>query len=85
MSPYKVRFTKEAVKDVKRLSPRLKNKLKEITQNQIAIDPMSGKKLVGDLKGFYSVRLTYQDRIVYSIDRKSRIVFVHRAKTHYDD
>ena len=80
-----MRFTREALKDIKRLSPRLKEKLKEIVLNQIAVDPRAGKKLVGDLQGFYSVRLTYQDRIVYSIDQKNRMVFVHRAKTHYDD
>ena len=85
MTPFDVRFTKEALKDIKRLSPRLKEKLKEIILNQIAVDPRAGKKLVGDLQGFYSVRLTYQDRIVYSIDQKNRMVFVHRAKTHYDD
>ena len=85
MTPYEVRFTKEALKDIKRLSPRLINKLKEIILIQIAVDPRAGKKLVGDLQGFYSVRLTYQDRIVYSIDQKNRTVFVHRAKTHYDD
>ena len=43
------------------------------------------KKLVGDLQGFYSVRLTCQDRTVYSIDRKNRTVFAHRSMTHYDD
>ena len=85
MTPYEVRFTREALKDIKRLSPRLKEKLKEIVLNQIAVDPRAGKKLVGDLQGFCSVRLTYQDRIVYSIDQKNRMVFVHRAKTHYDD
>ena len=85
MTPFDVRFTKEALKDIKRLSPRLKEKLKEIILNQIAVDPRADKKLVGDLQGFYSVRLTYQDRIVYSIEQKKRTVFVHRAKTHYDD
>ena len=85
MTPFDVRFTKEALKDIKRLSPRLKEKLKEIILNQIAVDPRAGKRLVGDLQGFYSVRLTYQDRIVYSIDQKKRTVIVHRAKTHHDD
>jgi Txe/YoeB family toxin of Txe-Axe toxin-antitoxin module len=49
------------------------------------MDPFSGKKLVGDLDGFYSVRLTYKDRIVYSVDEKSHTVFVHRARTHYGE
>ena len=51
----------------------------------VAVIPYSGKPLVGDLEGFYSVRLSYKDRIVYSVDENARIVFVHRAKTHYGD
>lgn len=85
MKPYEVRFTKEAAKDIKKLSPRLKQKLKSILLSKIAFDPYSGKKLVGDLQGFYSVGLTHQDRIVYSIDQDQRIAFVHRARTHYGD
>ena len=85
MKPFIVRFTKEAAKDVKKLPPRLKEKLREILLSQIVVDPFSGKKLVGDLQGFYSVRLTYRDRVVYSIDSESRTVFVHRARTHYGE
>lgn len=85
MKPFEIRFTKEAAKDVKKLSPRLQNKLKEILQHNIAIDPFSGKKLVGDLEGFYSIRLTHQDRIVYSIDQENHMIFIHRAGTHYGD
>jgi mRNA-degrading endonuclease RelE of RelBE toxin-antitoxin system len=85
VTPFEVRFTKEARKDIKNLPPRLQNKLKKIIMNQVAVDPGGGKKLVGDLQGLFSVRLTYQDRIVYSVDRKKHIVFVHRARTHYDE
>ena len=85
MASYEIRFTKEAVKDIRKLSPRLKKKLKDIIMNLISGEPYSGKKLVGDLKRFYSVRLTYRDRIVYSVDEENRTVFVHRAKTHYGD
>jgi mRNA interferase RelE/StbE len=84
VKPFAVRFTKEAAKDVKRLTPRLKQKLREILLADVAIDPFSGKKLVGDLSGFYSVRLTHKDRIVYSVDEAARTVFVHRARTHYE-
>ena len=85
MEPFDIRFTKEAIKDFKKLSPRLRNKLKEICKNTIAVEPRAGKKLVGDLQGFYSMRLSFQDRIVYSIDDESRTVFVHRTRTHYGD
>jgi Txe/YoeB family toxin of toxin-antitoxin system len=82
---YNIRFTREAAKDVKKLSPQLKKKLKDILINNISINPDSGKKLVGDLEGFYSIRLTYKDRIVYTIDKKNHTVFIHRARTHYGD
>ena len=82
---YEVRFTREAFKDVKKLSPKLKKKLRQIVENQIAESPRDGKKLVGDLTGFYSLRLTHKDRVVYSIDEKHKVVFVHRARTHYGE
>ena len=85
MPEYEIRLTKEALKDLKKQPPRLKIKLKEILQNRVAIDPYSGKKLVGDLSGFYSIRLSYQDRIIYSIDDAEAIVYIHRVKTHYGD
>ena len=83
--PYKIRFTREAVKDVDKLTPKLKDKLKEILLNGVAINPHLGKKLIGDLEGFYSMRLTYADRIVYSIDDKEKIVTIHRTRTHYGE
>jgi mRNA-degrading endonuclease RelE of RelBE toxin-antitoxin system len=82
---YAIRFTKEAAKDVKKLTPRLKKKLKAMLLETVATEPRSGKRLVGDLQGFYSLRLSYKDRVVYSIDDKARTVFVHRAKTHYGE
>ena len=85
MTPYAIRFTKEAVKDLDRLPPRLKAKLRVVLQKQVAPDPRCGKRLVGDLAGFFSLRLSYKDRLVYSVDDDSRTVFVHRARTHYGD
>ena len=85
MKPFAIRFTKEAAKDVAKLTPRLRRKLREILLADVAIDPFVGKRLVGDLEGFYSIRLTYKDRVVYSVDRVARTVFVHRARTHYGE
>ncbi len=45
---YEVRFTKEAKKDIAKLTPKLKQKLKKIIQDQVTINPYEGKKLVGD-------------------------------------
>ncbi len=85
MKPFTVQFTLEAAKDVKKLSPQLKRKLRKMLTTGIAAALFSGKKLVGDLSGFYSVRLTYKDRIVYSVDSKTRTIYVHRASTHYGE
>ena len=85
MSSYEIKFTKEAFKDTKKLSPALKKKLKTILMNRIAVEPYTGKKLVGDLKNFYSVKLNYSDRIIYSINEDSHTIFIHRTRTHYGD
>ena len=82
---YEVRLTRRAEKDVKRLTPQLRRKLYEILTEVIAQDPFQGKKLVGDLAGSYSYRLTYKDRIVYSINTKERMVYIERAATHYGE
>jgi Txe/YoeB family toxin of toxin-antitoxin system len=82
---YEIRVTHRAEKDIKKLSPKLKDKLYDVLTEVIAKNPFEGKKLLGDLEGSYSYRLTYQDRIVYSVDRKKRIVYIERARTHYGD
>lgn len=82
---YQIRFTRQAQKDVEQLSPKLKAKLKDMLRHKIAVDPLSGKALVGNLKGYYSVRLSFQDRIVYRIEQEVCVVLVIRAKTHYGD
>lgn len=82
---YEIRLTRRAEKDIKKLSPKLKDKLYDILTEVISKDPYQGKKLLGDLAGSYSIRLTYQDRIVFSIDSAKRIVYVQRAATHYGD
>jgi mRNA interferase RelE/StbE len=85
VKPYEIRFTKEAVKDFHKLTPKLQHRLREILTQSISNDPRCGKRLVGDLSGFFSFRLTFKDRIVYSVDEAVRTVFVHRARTHYGE
>lgn len=80
-----IRFTRQAVRDVERLSPRLRMKLRDILLEVLAQNPYEGKKLLGDLAGSFSYRLTYRDRIVHSLDEDRRILYVERARTHYGD
>ena len=80
---YEIRITRRAEKDIQTLTPKLREKLKDILTEIISRNPFEGKKLIGDLAGSYSYRLTYQDRIVYSVDKGQRIVYLERARTHY--
>jgi len=80
-----VRFSKTARRDVRRLTPKMKSKLKTILLEVVAREPYSGKHLLGNLEGLYSVRLDIRDRIVCSIDGAHCIVYVHRAKTPYGE
>ena len=84
-APWKIRFTKQAKKDVQHLPSKLKAKLRDILLEVLAQNPYEGKKLLGDLAGSYSYRLTYKDRIVYSLDEERRIIYVERARTHYGE
>ena len=83
MHEYEIRITKQALKDIRKLSPKMKNKLRSILTEVISKTPYTGKQLVGDLRGNFSLRLNIYDRIVYSIDEDSKTVYIKRAKTHY--
>jgi len=82
--PFRIQITRRAQKDIATLNPKLKKKLREILVNRIAVNPFDGKKLMGDLRGCWSVRLTLKDRVVYSIDEEQHIVYILRARTHYE-
>ena len=82
---YEIVITKQAKKDIDKLSPRLKDKLRDILNEIISKSPYEGKKLIGDLAGNYSYRLSFQDRIVYSIEEVEKIIYLKRARTHYGE
>ncbi|MBT4384978.1 type II toxin-antitoxin system mRNA interferase toxin, RelE/StbE family [Candidatus Peregrinibacteria bacterium] len=84
-SNFEILFTKQAKKDIQSLSPKLKAKLRLIILDVISVDPFQGKKLMGDLDGNFSYRLSLKDRIVYSVNKKKKIVYVKRARSHYGD
>ena len=84
MNKYEIRITNTAQKDINTLTPKLKNKLKNILLEVIIKDPKKvWEKLIGDLQESYSYRLTFKDRIIYSIDEKNKIIYIERARTHY--
>ncbi len=84
-TPYEIRITRRAEKDILKLIPKLKKKLYDILVEVLAKEPFQGKRLIGDLEGSFSYRLSYQDRIVYSVDKKKKIIYIERARTHYGE
>jgi len=85
---WRVLYTKQAQKDAKRLaSAGLKAKAQELL-DLLAEDPFRSpppyEKLVGDLLGAFSRRITIQHRLVYQVLADQRVVKVLRMWTHYE-
>lgn len=86
--PWRVVFHRQAKKDaqlVERAGLRDKAEaLIEILRRDPFANPPPFEKLVGDLAGAYSRRLTIQHRIVYAVRIREREVRVLRLWTHYE-
>jgi len=85
---WQVVFAKQAVKDAKKVAHAgLKPKAEQIL-DVLARDPFQNpppyEKLVGDLAGAYSRRISIQHRIVYEVFVKQKVVRVLRMWTHYE-
>lgn len=88
MVNYQIFFTKQAQKDSKKIKKNnLKPKVEKLLKI-LEIDPYQNppryEKLVGDLKGAYSRRINIQNRLIYQVYDKERIVKVLRMWTHYE-
>ncbi len=80
-------FTKQAQKDAQKiaragLKPQAVHLL-EIIKRDPYSNPPSYEKLVGDLTGAYSRRISIQHRLVYQILDDIRTVKIIRMWTHY--
>ncbi|HCY76840.1 MAG TPA: Txe/YoeB family addiction module toxin [Ignavibacteriales bacterium] len=88
MVTWQVVFTKQALKDAKKIySAELKNKAEYILrllQKNPYQKPPSFEKLVGDLAGAFSRRINIQHRMVYQIYEKEKTVKVIRMWTHHE-
>ena len=85
---YRVLFTKQAQKDAKRvqeagLRPKVEALLAVLANDPFQTPPRY-EKLVGNLSGAYSRRITIQHRLVYQVLEPERIVKVLRMWTHYE-
>jgi toxin YoeB len=85
---WEIVYTKQAQKDAKKLAAAgLKDKASELLEI-IRKDPFHTlprfEKLVGDLSGAYSRRITIQHRLVYEVLEQEKIIKVIRMWTHYE-
>ena len=85
---WEIVFTKQAQKDATKLATAgLKAKavaLLEILRENPFQTPPRFEKLVGDLTGAYSRRITIQHRLVYQVLEQAKIIKIIRMWTHYE-
>ena len=85
---WRVVFTKQALKDAKKLSAAgLRSKaetLLDILRENPYQTPPTFEKLIGDLSGSCSRRINIQHRLVYQIIDDEKTVKVIRMWTHCD-
>jgi len=88
MVKWKVVFTKQALKDAKKINAaglkQRAEKILSILEKKPLQNPPPYEKLVGDLTGAYSRRINIQHRIVYQIYEELKTVKVIRMWTHYE-
>jgi toxin YoeB len=85
---WRIVYTKQAQKDAVRIAAAgLKGKVEKLlhilSENPYQSSPPY-EKLIGDLSGAYSRRITIQHRLVYQILEEIRTVKVIRMWTHYE-
>ncbi len=85
---WKIVYTKQALKDAKKMSAFGLRKKAEKLLSTLRVNPYQTpppfEKLIGDLSGAYSRRINIQHRIVYQILDHEKIVKVIRLWTHYE-
>ena len=88
MVTYDLRLTKRALADLKLIqrSPYKKkvHDLLLLLQENPFANPPPYEKLIGDLSGAYSRRITIQHRLVYAVDEEKKQIRVLRMWTHYE-
>ena len=88
MVTWRIVYTKQAQKDAKKIAAAgLKSraeKLVEILSKNPFQTPPPYEKLIGDLSGAYSRRITIQHRLVYQVFEDIRTVKIIRMWTHYE-
>jgi len=81
-------YTRQAQRDAKKIAAaglrQKAEKLLKILSDNPFQTPPSFEKLIGDLSGAYSRRITIQHRLVYQVLQEIKTVKVIRMWTHYE-
>jgi len=83
-----IAYSKHALKDSKKIiESGLRDKTKKLV-SMLEEDPFQNpppyEKLIGDLSGAYSRRITIQHRLVYQVFEREKTVRILRMWTHYE-
>jgi len=89
---YKIRLTKEAIKDIKKHKKSGDKKLLQkigVLLEELREHPRTGtgqpEKLKHDFEEFYSRRINKKHRLIYKIEDRIITVIVLNAYSHYGD
>ena len=89
MVTYKIIYSKQALKDAKKLSSASLDKkakeLIELIKKNPFQNPPPYEKLVGNLNGSYSRRINIKYRIVYEVKEIDKLIRISRMWTHYGE
>lgn len=85
---WEIRYASHALKDAKKvkeagLAIKVRNLIAVLETNPFQTPPPY-EKLIGDLAGAYSRRITIQHRLVYQVFEAEHIVRILRMWTHYE-
>ena len=88
MVSWRLVFTRQALKDAKKLAAAGLRDKAEALLGILAENPFQTpppfEKLIGDLSGACSRRITIQHRLVYEVIETEHVVKVIRMWTHYE-
>ncbi len=89
VNDYKILGHKDIKKDFVHLqkgqAEKAKEKIRKTPNHPNNDVPGDSKVLRGELKGWFSQRISKKDRLVYKLDFANKIVYIATACSHYDE
>lgn len=76
---YQLVFDDKVIKDLKKIDQAWQRKILDAIKTQLAPNPLSGKKLVGDLSPYYRLRVG-DYRVIYEVIEQRVIINVIKIR-----